>query len=395
MPRKLLFAVDHRFEIDENGTVFTLGGKFPARVWGEYLAHFDEVVVAARGGRISSSPSKLSVSSAPKVRHLFLGGRRGVARLTELAAQRKILRAEIESCDAVVGRLPSEVGLTACGIARELGKPVLTEVVACAWDALWFHGSAVSRLYAPVLEWRTRQAVGAAPLARYVTHEFLQKHYPCPGERFVASNVALEAFDETRAFRDAALWSQRSGITFGTIGSLVSKMKGIHIALEALSKARADLPPFQYRVLGEGDPEPYRNLAASLGLADVVHFDGVLPAGAAVAEWLDGVDVYLQPSFQEGLPRAVIEALSRGCLAVASSAGGTPELLPPSRIHKPGDVDGLALMIRDQCDRDANEKAEESIRNVRTAKRYEASKLVEARGASIRALAAMSDRKSI
>ena len=40
------------------------------------------------------------------------------------------------------------------------------------------------------------------------------------------------------------------------------------------------------------------------------------------------MDIYIQPSLTEGLPRALIEAMSRGLPCLASRAGGIPELLP-------------------------------------------------------------------
>jgi glycosyltransferase involved in cell wall biosynthesis len=64
-----------------------------------------------------------------------------------------------------------------------------------------------------------------------------------------------------------------------------------------------------------------------------------------VIDWLDDVDLYLQPSFQEGLPRAMVEAMSRACPAIGSTAGGIPELLPPECLVRPGDAAELRRLI--------------------------------------------------
>jgi len=64
---------------------------------------------------------------------------------------------------------------------------------------------------------------------------------------------------------------------------------------------------------------------------------------------LDDVDIYIQPSRQEGLPRALIEAMSRGCPAVGSTAGGIPELLSPECLHQPGDHARLAELVERAC----------------------------------------------
>jgi glycosyltransferase involved in cell wall biosynthesis len=65
-----------------------------------------------------------------------------------------------------------------------------------------------------------------------------------------------------------------------------------------------------------------------------------------VRDWLDRIDIYLQPSRQEGLPRALIEAMARACPALGSTAGGIPELLAPSCLHDVGDASHLAEQIR-------------------------------------------------
>ncbi len=46
-----------------------------------------------------------------------------------------------------------------------------------------------------------------------------------------------------------------------------------------------------------------------------------------VFNWLETIDIYTQPSRQEGLPRALIEAMSRGLPAFGARTAGIPELL--------------------------------------------------------------------
>ena len=41
----------------------------------------------------------------------------------------------------------------------------------------------------------------------------------------------------------------------------------------------------------------------------------------------DNIDVFIMPSLQEGLPRSMVEAMSRGCNVIGSRVGGIPELL--------------------------------------------------------------------
>ncbi|WP_426024754.1 glycosyltransferase family 4 protein [Brevundimonas sp. TSRC1-1] len=348
---KLLFAVDHIFEVTAEGEVFTVGGKFPYSAWETYLESFDEIVVISRARPARPDAEQiLSRSSGPRVRHCLVTAHRGWKRL--FAARKDAVRVghEVGMADAVIGRIPSELGLSAARMAARQGKPYLLELVACPWDALWNHGSPVSRAYAPILTGRTRAAVKRAPFVRYVTASFLQGRYPTKGKATFASNVMLKPIPgnvlEKRSERfEAVNGATGAPLVLGTIGALQTKLKGVHVAFQALAEAKSELPPFIYRVLGEGDPAELQAQAAALGLSGDVQFDGVLPADE-VARWLDAVDVYLQPSFQEGLPRGLIEALGRGCLAAGSTAGGIPELLPPERLHKPGDAHGLAISLK-------------------------------------------------
>jgi len=102
---------------------------------------------------------------------------------------------------------------------------------------------------------------------------------------------------------------------------------------------------------GSGPLEvPMRRLAKRLGVADRVHFLGVrrdVPAllGAAYALVL--------PSEHEGLPRAILEAMSMGVPVVGSDVRGTRDLLASGagRLFPIGDIYALAAALRQLLER--------------------------------------------
>lgn len=260
----------------------------------------------------------------------------------------EIMKRAVKEADAVIVRLPSQIGLIAISVATRVGRPWAVEVVGCAWDSAWNYGTLRGKVYAPVLTWRMKQAVGNAPYALYVTREFLQRRYPCRnGITTHCSNVEIASpMEDVLKHRLAKIDhpSQGRPLVLGLIGTLRHRYKGIQTVLGALGKVRGQFPVV-FRILGSGNTESWQAEAARNTVDDITCFDGTLPAGEAVLRWLDGVDIYLQPSLQEGLPRALVEAMSRGCTAIGSRAGGIPELLPPEVLIKPGDSRALAGLI--------------------------------------------------
>jgi len=49
--------------------------------------------------------------------------------------------------------------------------------------------------------------------------------------------------------------------------------------------------------------------------------------------WLETLDVYIQPRLQEGVPRAMIEALSCGFSCIGAKTAGIPELIDNEFIY--------------------------------------------------------------
>jgi glycosyltransferase involved in cell wall biosynthesis len=367
---EVVFAHDYPFLHASDGTVYSDRGAWP---WQHYLAFADHVTVASRSKELTGSPSERLTAAAragvsfqpipslsgPRIR--FSNRRAGAARLREL----------VERADALVARLPSEIGTLAVEVAERASKPFAVELVTCTWDALWNYGTWQGKVYAPISWWQTRRVVRRAPFVLYVTQEFLQRRYPTRGQSVGCSDVELPELDPTVLERRLEnIGAAGRPVRIGTIAALTVRFKGVQTALAALGRNRDRLPPFELHVLGAGDPEPWRQLARRHGVEGETHFDGTLPPGAPVHDWLDALDLYIQPSFQEGLPRSLVEALSRACPAIGSTAGGIPELLADECLHRPGDVRRLGeLIVAAVADRDR--QAAQARRNFDVARRYE------------------------
>ena len=348
LPMHVLFCHDTFYTRDAIGQVYAYGA-FPHSLWrSRYLLHFKGLSIIGREKSFTPTDVKaLDVSSGAHVNHTLLPNINSP--LKRLLCGRKTfaqIKAQVAKADAVIIRGPAEFGMMAAKAARQLGKPYAVEMSGCAFENVWYHGSLIGKLYAPLKYLRARTMVRHADQVLYVTEKFLQNRYPTNGHREFASNVEIEtAPNEVLEQRLNQITTAPQKITFGMIGNFNNSLKGLNTALTALSKAKPNLPHFELRLLGQGDAAQWKARINDLNLNGRIVFSGTAKGGQAVLDWLDDIDIYLQPSFHEGLPRALIEAMSRGCPALASNAGGITELLPPAFIHQKGDAKMLAKHI--------------------------------------------------
>lgn len=382
---KILFAHDHRFYLANNcnnGVYSEVG--FPYRLWRRYLKHFDHLVVAARltnlredqniNSMVRSSGDKVEFVSIPDIKS-------PVKYVTKRKDAKNKLHQTVKECDGIIARLPSSIGSMAITIGAKLGKPCAVEVVGHAWDSFWNYGTLLGKIYAPIATWQTKEAVQQSTHVIYVTKEYLQEKYPAEdnAEVAVASNVELDIMpQDILDKRILKIKRASSPVKIGLIGTLQTSYKGIDTALKALKLIRHKLPPFEFHVLGGGDASPWKDISRKLGLEEETHFDGVLESSELVNDWLDDKDLYLQPSKTEGLPRALIEAMSRGCPAIASTAGGIPELLPQSCLHHPKDEKQLATLIYEGIT-NKEWQLEQAKSNFKRAKEYSKEQLEQKR----------------
>lgn len=335
---KAIFVHDHLFYRSDNRVY---SDKLPYSIWQRYLNHFDLITVFSRYSNETIDISKQPLSSGENVFFEFAPNISSLrAMFSKKKEQKKRLEKLILKHDVVISRLPSQYGLMAVELANKFNKKLVVEVVGCAWDALWNYGSLKAKIYAPILTYRMKKAVKNADFISYVSQEFLQSRYSAPKRAVTVSvsNVEIPLLNEDilkKRLEKIELKNEK--IVFGLIGSFKTKYKGIHNAIPVLGKLSKKYPNLEFRILGSGNPDEYIEMAKQYNIEDKVFFDGVLPSGEAVFKWLDNIDIYIHPSYQEGVPRALIEAMSRGCPSIASTAGGIPELLDKNLTFNSGD----------------------------------------------------------
>jgi glycosyltransferase involved in cell wall biosynthesis len=307
----------------------------------------------------------------------YLAQRRGV--------RQALLRA-VGDGDAVILRVPSHLAAIVSPELRQAGRPYGVEVVGDPHDV--FSPGAVKHPLRPFFRWwfarGLRRHCRQACAASYVTAAALQRRYP-PGPAATAwhcSDVQLEGFlaDDYRRASPKAPWR------LVTVGTLEQLYKGTDLLIDALAQCRREGLDVELVVVGDGQHRAsLAAQAARLGLGQRVHFRGHLPAGKAIQAELDEADLFVLPSRQEGLPRAMIEAMARALPCLGAAVGGIPELLPPEDIVPPNDAAALAAKIRAVL-ADCPRMEQMSMRNLERAGEYREDVLERRRNAFYRSV---------
>lgn len=162
----------------------------------------------------------------------------------------------------------------------------------------------------------TRMIITNSRLSKTIIRE----HYDYPEDRIhvIYNGVDLEKFrpDGTR------LTSSRE-VRLLFVGQDFQR-KGLRTLIEALSLLKQRSRPCMLRVIGRDNPEPYRRLAARLGVADLVTFEG---PSKDIHKAYQEADLFVFPTFYDPFANVCLEALACGLPALTTTTNGSSEII--------------------------------------------------------------------
>lgn len=123
----------------------------------------------------------------------------------------------------------------------------------------------------------------------------------------------------------------------------LDRRKGIEILLEALKEVSESVPDVRLIILGDGlMRDALKAKANDLGIGGIVTFKGQVEN---VSDYLRNAGLFVLPSYQEGLPNSLLEAMACGLPVIASKIGGVVDVVEDGKsgiLFEPGDVSRLA-----------------------------------------------------
>ncbi|MBD2361830.1 glycosyltransferase family 4 protein [Anabaena minutissima FACHB-250] len=375
----VVVTLEHRFDSTPDGKVWTQT-TFAHTFWQCYLEVFDHVLVVARVREVLSVPDDWKQANGKGVSFIavpyYVGSWQYLLRSQQI---KRTTRIAVSPKDAVILRIGSQIASCIQPLLHQSGHPYAVEVVSDPYDV--FAPGAMShplrpffRRFFPQIQ---KQQCAQAMAAAYVTRQALQQRYPCPNYSVGVSDVELSS--DAVQIEPRPLCQSKSRWTLIFVGTLAQLYKAPDVLINAVAICVHEGLCLKLIMLGEGKHrKELEAKAVALGLKDRVCFRGQLAAGDTVRAELDRADLFVLPSHQEGLPRAMVEAMARGLPCIGSTVGGIPELLAAEDMVQPGDANVLAQKIREVVT-NPERMAKMSARNLQKAKEYKSEVLYEQR----------------
>lgn len=359
-------------------------------IWSELLDSFEQVVLLARVGNRNDSSTDGSKVEGPSVSVHELPDYFGPWQyLRTLPTLRSRVREAVAQCDTYLVRVPGLIGRLAWQEIRRLRTPYAAEVMSDPWDTMG-PGSMPTPfrpLYRGLAVRNLRMICENATATLYWSGGTMRQRYPsadvaytCVAPRIFLNGgyVPPERLHERCQRIDSGserIWR------VGFVGSFAQLYKGSDTLLRALAFCLGRGATLEASFVGEGRyRKNMESLARDLSVERDVNFLGQLGFGEPVRDFVDSIDLFVMPSRAEGLPRALVEAMARGCPCIGSNVGGIPELLAAEDLVPPNDPGALARKIM-EVTADRQRMKTMSERNLARAKQFDPEVLLEIRRA--------------
>lgn len=344
--RSVLFAHDGPLYCNELECKY-FGVHYDDKLISRYSFFGNQITFIMRLKRIESSESnKFSIISSSNFSVTEVPDFKSIRKfIPNYYLAKRIIRSAVMSHDIIIVRLPSSIGAIAFDEAKKQNKPVLIEFVACVFDALWNYDWR-GKLLAHYKLYSYRNLMLNASHTIYVTKRFLQERYPTKGKSIGCSDVEISSLDKSVIDNRIKKIESKTGYQImGTVAALDVPYKGQADVINAISILKRQGIYLRYRLVGQGDPSYLKEVIEKADVGDLVEIIGPLPH-SEVFGFLEGIDIYIQPSKQEGLPRSLVEAMSKACPSLGARTAGIPELIRPECIFTPGSVAGIVQALK-------------------------------------------------
>ena len=122
--------------------------------------------------------------------------------------------------------------------------------------------------------------------------------------------------------------------------------KGHKTLIEVVKRLVENGVNVKVKFIGDGPSvQEFKDYAKDIGVDKNIEFTGRISERSKLLYEVRQGDIFVFPSYSEGLPRCIIEACAVGCPCLSTPVGGIVELLEEEYLFAPDDVEGFANKI--------------------------------------------------
>lgn len=357
-----------KFFLDDEGVVRPSQRTHLVEFWARYQPIFKKVIFTGRQVEACGAAG-VGAAVSETIQFRALPGKIGL--LNSLQITGTLCRLLRENADAAVClRMPSVasavVGLECLRVGRPFGVEVVGDPATGLKQAAGSPvGFGIARRF---LSWAQKILCKRAAATAYVTKKALQADYPPGAGKFTTHYSTITLIEED--FRKSSQQRVKGPILINVGNMGLVLYKGQDQLVRLIARLKTKWQGVQLILVGDGEGRSrVEKLAKDLDVLDRIRFVGHVVDRKIIHSLLDDADIFLCPSRQEGLPKALIEAMARGLPAVGSSVGGIPELLCEKMICGVNHLDSLEHCL-EQLLTDELLREEQAQRNFLKAREY-------------------------
>ena len=146
-------------------------------------------------------------------------------------------------------------------------------------------------------------------------------------------------FDVSYVARNQSRYSVGNILLLGRL----EEKKGVYDLLNVIPEVVKSFPHVRFTLAGDGNVEGVRKLVRKNNLLEYVKVPGWVD-GTTKLQILRHSDIFVLPSYNEGLPMALLETMASGIVPIVTPVGGIPEVVTDKKnglLVNPGDREGL------------------------------------------------------
>lgn len=260
------------------------------------------------------------------------------------------LRNITDGCDAAILRLPATVAQRVGKKVMQSGIPYAMELVFDATDAYVNATNLLERVLWKMIDKQMKQLCEHSEGVSCVTEQYMQQHYTSKKENaFFSHYSSITLYDSF--FTNQRNYLSKDVFKIAHVCTQVqfNGRKGYNEIIDALKILKGRGVKVEVNFAG---PDYHNGIALltdyakKQGVGDMVNFVGGVTR-EQLSSYLEDSDLYVMPTWAEGLPRVIIEAMAKGLPCITTPVSGNPELVSEHFLVEYHDVEKLADRIEE------------------------------------------------